>query len=122
VRSRLSNVGEGVFLNLDGEGLREKSYRLIREFLRKHQGDKGILIAAATDTSALGALKAVRELRRQNHVAIVGQDCIEEALEEMKVPGTPVVGSVSHEASSYGPQLIHIGLDLLTWQTIPHYN
>src|SRR5881394_573866 len=28
VRSRLPNVGEGVFLNLDGEGLREKSYRL----------------------------------------------------------------------------------------------
>ncbi|PYY01101.1 MAG: sugar ABC transporter substrate-binding protein [Acidobacteria bacterium] len=122
VRSRLPNVGEGVFLNLDGEGLREKSYRLTREFLRKHQGDKGILIAAATDTSALGALKAVRELRRQNHVAIVGQDCIEEALQEMTAGGTPLIASVSHEAPSYSPRLIHLGLALLKGETIAPYN
>ena len=122
VRSKLPQVRDEALISLDGEGLRDKSYRLVREFLRKHQGDRGILIAAATDTSALGALKAVRELRREGHVAIVGQDCIEEALEEMRVPGTPFIASVSHEASSYGPRLVHIGLALLNGQTIPPYN
>ena len=122
VRSRLPHLRDDAFVSLDGEGLPEKSYRLVREFLRKHPGDRGVLIAAATDTSALGALKSVRELRREAHVAIVGQDCIDEALEEMSMPGTPFIGSVSHEASSYGPRLVHIGLALLNGQTVPPYN
>jgi len=29
---------------------------------------------------------------------------------------------VSHEASSYGPNLIHLGLSLLRGQTVPPYN
>ena len=122
VRSRLPHLRDQAFVSLDGEGLPEKSYRLVREFLRKHPGDRVILIAAATDSSALGALKAVRELRREAHVAIVGQDCIEEALDEMSMPGTPFIGSVSHEAPSYGPRLVHIGLALLNGQTVPPYN
>lgn len=122
VRSKLPQVPEHAFVSFDGEGLAEKSFRVVREFLRKHPGDRGILIAAATDTSALGALKAVLELRRENHVAIVGQDCIEEALEQMSVAGTPFIGSVSHEASSYGPRLVHIGLSILNGQTVPPYN
>ncbi|MFL6436192.1 MAG: substrate-binding domain-containing protein [Terriglobales bacterium] len=122
IRSRLPQLRDETVSLIDGEGLADKSYRLIRDFLRKHPNDRGILIAAATDTSALGALKAVRELRRESHVAIVGQDCIDEALAEMHVPGTSLIGSVSHEASSYGPRLIHIGLALLNGQTVPPYN
>ena len=64
----------------------------------------------------------MRELRRENYVAIVGQDCIDEALEEMSLPGTRFIASVSHEASSCGPRLVHIGLALLNGQTVPPYN
>ncbi len=42
------------------------------------------MIAAATDSSGLGAVDAVREQKRERHVAIVGQDCIAEAVQEMK--------------------------------------
>ncbi|HVH89034.1 MAG TPA: substrate-binding domain-containing protein [Terriglobales bacterium] len=122
VRSKLPRLPEDALLSLDGEGLHEKSYRLVRDFLRKHPHDRGILVAAATDTSALGALQAVRELSRERQVAIVGQDCIQEALDGMSVPGTPLIASVSHEANSYGPRLIHIGLALLNGQTVPPYN
>jgi ribose transport system substrate-binding protein len=122
IRSRLPQLRDETVSLIDGEGLADKSYRLIRDFLRKHPNDRGILIAAATDTSALGALKAVRELRRESQVAIVGQDCIDEALAEMNVPGSSFIGSVSHEASSYGPRLIHIGLALLNGQTVAPYN
>lgn len=122
IRSKLPQLPEDVFVSLDGEGRTDKSYRVTRDFLRKHPTDRGILVAAATDTSALGALKAVRELRRENQVAIAGQDCIEEALEEMSTPGTPFIGSISHEASSYGPRLVHIGLSILNGQTVPPYN
>lgn len=111
-----------VFVRIDGRGLREKSKKLISDFLDRHPKDKHILIAAATDSSALGAVDAVREHKREKHVAIVGQDCIAEAIAEMQRDKSPLIGSVSHETASYGPNLIHLGLSLLRGQMVPPYN
>src|SRR5437660_11945199 len=107
---------------MDGEGLSEKSWRLVQDFLRRHSKKRWLLIAAATDTSGLGALQAVREAKRDQDVAIVGQDCIPEAPDEMSIPGSAFIGSVSHEAGSYGPQLIELGLAILHGQIVPPYN
>jgi ribose transport system substrate-binding protein len=133
VQSRITGAFEGVrggipdlpvesFVRIDGRGMRDKSRKVISDFLQRHPKDKHILIAAATDSSALGAVDAVREHKRQKHVAIVGQDCIAEAIAEMKKDGSPLIGSVSHEANSYGPNLIHLGLSLLRGQMVPPYN
>ena len=102
IRSRLPGIPSEFLVRMDARGLRDKSCRLVLDFLRRHPKDRGILIAAATDTSALGAVQAVRELKREKYVAIVGQDCIPEALEEISRPDSPLIGSVSHEAQSYG--------------------
>ena len=102
--------------------MRDRSHKLVSDFLERHPRERHILIAATTDTSALGALDAVRERKREKHVAIVGQDCIAEAMEEMSKAGSPLIGSVSHEASSYGPSLVHLGLSILRGQTVPPYN
>lgn len=132
VQSRITGAFQGVsavlpelpiecFVRMDGRGMDERSYRLIFEFLRRHPEDC-ILIAAGDDTSALGALRAVKDLKRERHVVIVGQDCIPEALEEMKVPGTPLIGSVSHEAHTYGPRLIQLGIALVQGRRIDPHN
>lgn len=121
-RSKVPGLREQNCVLLNGGGLRGRSQRLMREFLGRHPRDRGILVAAATDTSALGALQAVREAQREKDVAIVGQDCIPEALEEMNVLDSALIGSVSHEAASYGPQLIRLGLAILNGQTVPPYN
>ena len=60
--------------------MRDRSKKLVSDFLQRHPKDKHILIAAATDSSGLGAVDAVREQKRDRHVAIVGQDCIAEAI------------------------------------------
>lgn len=122
VRSKCPGIAEEKYVVMNPEGLRGKSHRMMLDFLRRHPRDQGILVAAATDTSALGALQAVREAKRDKDVVIVGQDCIPEALDEMSVPRTCFIGSVSHEASSYGPQLIQLGLAILNGQTLPPYN
>jgi ribose transport system substrate-binding protein len=133
VQSRITGAFEGVrsghpelpvevFVRIDGRGMRDRSNKLISDFLQRHPKDRHILIAAATDSSALGAVDAVREQKREKHVAIVGQDCIAEAMQEMRRDKSPLIGSVSHEASSYGPSLIHLGLSLLRGQTVPPYN
>lgn len=133
VQSRMTGVFEGIrggipdlpvecFVRMDGRGMRDRSRKLVADFLDRHPTDKHILIAASTDSSALGALEAVRELHREKNVVIVGQDCIPEAIIEMEKPGSPFIGSVSHEASSYGPSLIHLALSILRGQTVPPYN
>ncbi len=133
VQSRITGAFEGVksvlpeipvecFVRIDGRGMREVSRKLVSDFLARHPRDRRILVAASNDTSALGVVDAAREAKRERHVAIVGQDCIEEALVEMNRAGSPLIGSVSHETSSYGPSLIHLGLALLRGQHVPPYN
>jgi hypothetical protein len=100
IRNKLPELPVESFVRMDGRGMRDKSYRLIGEFLNRHPKDRHILIAAATDTSALGALEAVKELRRERHVAIAGQDCIPEAIEEMRKHGSPWIGSASYEVAN----------------------
>jgi ribose transport system substrate-binding protein len=122
VRSRLPDIPVESFVRMDGRGLRETSYKLVSEFLNRHPKDKHILVAAANDTSAMGAIKAARDLGRTKHVAVVGQDCLDEMMTEMRRPGSPAIGSISHEVTQYGPRLVELGLALLRGETVPPYN
>lgn len=122
VRKALPDLPEESFVRIDGRGKRERSRKAVFDFLQRHAGEKHILIAAATDSSALGALDAARELRRESHVAIVGQDCIEEAAQEIAKRSSSLIGSVSHEAHLYGASLIQLGLSVIHGQTVPPYN
>jgi ribose transport system substrate-binding protein len=122
VRSGIPDLPVELFVRIDGRGMRDRSKKLISDFLQRHPKDRHILIAAATDSSALGAVDAVREQKRERHVAIVGQDCIAEAVAEMRREKSPLIASVSHQTNSYGPSLIHLGLSLLRGQTVPPYN
>jgi ribose transport system substrate-binding protein len=122
IRSKLDGVPPELFVRIDGRGMRDKSYRLVLDFLKRHPKDRRVLIAAATDTSALGALQAVEGLKRGKQVVIVGQDCIPEAIDEMRKPASPMIGSVSHEVNEYGPRIIELGLGLLRGRSVPPYN
>lgn len=122
VRATLPDIPIESYVRINTRGLRDKSHRIVTDFLRRHPKDKNILVAAATDTSALGALQAARELEREDHVVIVGQDCIPEIEQEMRQKNSPVIGSVSHQVSNYGPRLIELGVTLLSGQTVAPYN
>lgn len=121
IRSWLPQFPSDRFTRLEGGGSRERSYQVTGAFLRDHKKER-ILIAAATDTSVLGALEAVRELGAEKDVAAVGQDCIPEVLEEMRSGGDCLIGSVSREAYTYGPRLIQLGLAMLRGNPVPPYN
>jgi len=121
VKSRLPNLPVEQFVRIDGRGMSDQSHKVIRDFLNRHPKDKHILIAAANDTSALGAVAAVRELGREKQVAIIGQDCVEEMLLEMQRPNSPAIATISHEVAQYGPRLIDLALALLRGETVSPY-
>jgi ribose transport system substrate-binding protein len=122
IRSLLPDLEIESFVRMDSRGLRDKSYKLVLEFLTRHPKDKGVLIAGHNDTVALGAVQAVRELNLEQSVAVAGQDGIAEAMEEMMKPGSPLVVSTEHFAESYGEQLVALGLNILRGQAVPPYN
>jgi ribose transport system substrate-binding protein len=122
IRERFKELTPDRFVHLEGRGLREASKKAMSECLRGRKAGEHTLVAAATDSSALGVLDAVREARQEQNFAIVGQDCIPEVMEEMRGGSSAIVGSISHEPETYGPRLIQLGIAILRGYTVPPYN
>ena len=122
IRALLPNISDTQFKHVEGRGMRDASYKAMLEVLKNHRAGERVLVAAATDSSALGVLRAARELGCEADLAIAGQDCIPEALEEMRSGKSALVGSVSHEVETYGPRLIQLGIALLRGNIVPPYN
>jgi ribose transport system substrate-binding protein len=133
VQSRISGAFDGIremfkdltpdqFIQIEGRGMREFSKTEMLKFLRTSPDGEHVLVAAATDSSALGVLDAIRELGHEENFAIVGQDCIPEALDEMRSGTGALIGSISHEVENYGPRLIQLGIAILRGYSVPPYN
>jgi ribose transport system substrate-binding protein len=122
IGQRLRGLPPERFVQIDGRGSRNPSRIAVGEFLQRNPGSQRILVAAATDTSALGVLDAARQYSREPDIAVVGQDCIPDALEEMQSGQSALIGSISHEAETYGPRLMQLGISMLRGYAIPPYN
>jgi ribose transport system substrate-binding protein len=123
VRERISSIAPERFVQIEGRGMREPSQLAMAKFLTGHhrKGER-ILIATATDSSALGILDAARQQGIEADIAIASQDCIPEVLDEMRTGKSAIIGSVSHEVEHYGPRLIQLGISLMRGYTVPPYN
>jgi ribose transport system substrate-binding protein len=122
IRERLDQIPADRFLRLEGRGMRQPSFVAVSEFLRNQRKGQRVLVAAATDSSALGVLDAARQAGREQDFAIAGQDCIPEILDEMRSGKSAIIGSISHGAETYGPRLIQLGIALLRGHIVPPYN
>ena len=122
IRARLDQIPSDHYLRLEGRGMRQPSQVAVSEFLRTHRKGQRILVAASTDSSALGVLDAARLAGREQDFAIAGQDCIPEVLDEMRKGNSAIIGSISHGAETYGPRLIQLGIALLRGHIVPPYN
>ena len=104
--------------HLDGDGQFGKSLECVRKHLRVSKA-KHTLVGAATDPSALGALRAFQELGRAVECAIVGQNAEPEGRAELRVGDTRLIGSVAYFPEKYGPHLIRLALDILEGKPTP---
>ncbi len=122
IREALPDLPANRFVVLEGRGMRQPSQLAFTDFLNRRRKGEHILVAAATDSSALGVLDAIRQAGREHDVAIAGQDCIPEVLEEMRGGKSAIIGSISHEAETYGPRLIQLGISIMRGYSVPPYN
>ena len=123
VRTRMEGILDGIkevfaaaekcpIMRLDGAGEFRPSMECIRKHLRGTTA-RHILLGAANDPSALGALRAFQECGRSAHCAVVGQNGEPEARAEMRVAATRLIGSVAYFPERYGDAIIHIATEVL---------
>ena len=68
---------------------------------------------------ALAALRAFEEAGAGQHCAVIGQNAIREARNELRRPGTRLIGTVAYFPERYGDELIPLALSMLEHKTVP---
>jgi ribose transport system substrate-binding protein len=105
-------------MSLDGDGQLATSYEKVRRHLRGSVA-RHVLVGAANDPSALGAVHALREAGRSADCAVVGQNAEPDARAELRRRGTPLVASVGYFPERYGDGLMKLALDILAGRATP---
>ena len=103
---------------VDGDGQFQTTLERVRKYLRESKA-KRILVGAANDPSALGALRAFQEAGRASECAIVGQNAESEARAELRAPHTRLFASVAYFPEKYGDGLLRLALDILGKKAVP---
>jgi ribose transport system substrate-binding protein len=104
--------------HIDGDGQFRTSLECIRKHLRTSK-TKRVLVGAATDPSALGALRAFQEAGRTADCAVVGHNAEPDGRLELREPRTRLIGSVAYFPEKYGPGVIRLALDILARKATP---
>ncbi|HEX4950512.1 MAG TPA: substrate-binding domain-containing protein [Blastocatellia bacterium] len=105
-------------VHLSCKGTFEHSLDLVRTHLRRTP-PKRTLVTGVNDPSALGALRAFEEAGRARYCAIMGQNATRAAREELRRPGTQLIGSVGYFPERYGDELIPLALSILQKKPVP---
>jgi ribose transport system substrate-binding protein len=104
-------------VSLDGDGQFRTALERVRKHLRE-SGSKRVLVAAANDPSALGALRAFEEAGRAQNCAVIGQNAEPEARTELRSPRTRFIASVGYFPEMYGDGLIRLAFDILARKSV----
>jgi ribose transport system substrate-binding protein len=117
----LPNVHKKCVLRKNAKGTEAGGYTATRSVLQSLGRREQMLIAAANDNCARGALRAVREAGREPFTAIMAQGWGPDAeLEaELRDPGTPLIGAVAYFPENYGAKILPLALKCLNGQPVP---
>jgi ribose transport system substrate-binding protein len=102
---------------LDAKGEFRASLECVRKFLRGSTA-KRVLVGAANDPAALGALRAFQECGRASDCVVVGQNGEPEARNEMRQADTRLIGSVAYFPERYGDIIVRLSTDVLLGKNV----
>jgi ribose transport system substrate-binding protein len=105
-------------VSLDADGQFQTALERVRKHLRESKA-RHVLIGAANDPSALGAIRAFEEAGRGTDCAVVGQNAEPEARAELRNSGTRLIASVAYFPEKYGDGLLRLALDILSRKPVP---
>lgn len=125
IRGIVTGIGEMIRIpdacrtvSIDGDGQFQTALERVRKHLRQSRA-KRVLVGAANDPSALGALRAFEEAGRASECAVVGQNAEPEARAELRSPRSRFIASVGYFPEKYGDGLLRLAFDILAKKAVP---
>ena len=112
LRAELPEIVNVPALHLNGRGDFEQVLETMRQFLRRSRV-KRTLIGTVNDVCSLAVLRAYEEIGASEKISVVSQNCIPEVRQELRRPGTPLIGSVAYFPERYGNDIIPLALSIL---------
>jgi ribose transport system substrate-binding protein len=121
MRGVLPKLDDRRVLRRNGEGTEMGGYLATRRVLGSLTKRAHLLIAAANDECARGAIRAVHEAGREEITAIMAQgwgpgDGVED---EISKSGSPLIGAVAYFPEKYGSQILPVVLQCLSGEAVP---
>jgi ribose transport system substrate-binding protein len=118
LRADMPGILETPIVRLNGRGSFEQVLDVVRKYLRR-RGACRTLVGTVNDISALAALRAFEEAGALQQCAVMGQNALREARDELSRPGTRLIGSVAYFPERYGEELIPLALSMLQQKPVP---
>lgn len=118
LRAELPSIANVPVAHLNGRGDFEQVLEILRQYLRRAPA-KRTLIGTVNDVCALAALRAFDEAGASERCAVVGQNAILDARNELRRPGTRLVGTVAYFPERYGDEIIPLALSILQKKVAP---
>jgi ribose transport system substrate-binding protein len=124
IRGFVAGIGEVIripdtckMVSIDGDGQFQTALERVRKHLRQSQARR-VLIGAANDSSAMGALRAFEEAGRASDCVVVGQNAEPEARAELRTGRSRLIASVGYFPEKYGDGLLHLAFDILARKAV----
>ncbi len=118
LRAELPRIVETPLVRLDGRGSFDQVLDVLRKYLRRRR-PRRTLVGAVNDVCSLAALRAFEEAGASDQCAVMGQNALRAARDELRRPGTRLVGSVAYFPERYGEELIPLALNILRKKPVP---
>jgi len=118
LRNELPSIANVPVVHLNGRGNFEDVLQTIRQYLRRAPARR-TLIGCVNDVCALAALRAFDEIGASQKCAVVGQNAIREARNELRRPHTRLVGTVAYFPERYGDEIIPLAISILQKKPVP---
>jgi ribose transport system substrate-binding protein len=118
LRAELPRVVSTPTLHLDGKGDFDQILSVVRRSVRRNPRRR-TLVGTVNDMCALAALRAFEEAGAGHLCGVVGQNAIHEARNELRRPGTRLIGTVAYFPERYGDDLIPLALSMLERKPVP---
>lgn len=115
----LVTVPDEAIIHLDSKNTHNEAHGCVRAVLPGLAGARRIAIAGINDETVLGALQACHEAGRFPEVIAASMGADQEALRELRRPGTRLLGGITFFPERYGDMLINIALQILQGQQVP---
>jgi ribose transport system substrate-binding protein len=99
----------------------DRNLEVLRKYLRRRHV-KPTLVGAFNDVCALAAIRAFEEAGGASSCAVVSHAGIREARDELRRPGTRLIGTVAFYPERWGEELIPLAQQLRDGKQVPETN